>query len=507
MSASDHWHKRFKFSNVGHRLVAMPLFVMLLPFIVGIATAESIAIPLYIAIALIIVLVVGALLLRKRRIAVLYAAMAMLFVGYTLGELHHTEPDTPTGRDLELIVDIETPPSQRDGYRVAEGRITAWREDGAWHTSSDRVQLWLRNEVVDVGDRVQLHSRVVERMSRYESYNELLHRRGLTGGVSVTSYNVIDVEHDDNTSLQNRAIQRLDSYTYSDSAAYATVTAMVAGSRHNIPSELREAYSTTGLAHLMAVSGLHLGIVLIIVNLLLAPLSLIHHGHRLRTPIVIAAIWLFALVSGASPSVLRAAVMFSVVQIAWATSSRYSTVNILALTVILMLAYRPNYLYDISFQLSLCAVMGIALWAIPLMRHTTHPNTLVRYLLHTIIVGVVATLWTLPIVSHTFSNIPLIGIAITPIAMLSAYVILGCGIFTLLLPTPLGAPFAWMAERAALVQNEIVTASALPEWASIEYRLDSTYIALCYAIFIAITFAIWAYERKKVVTLPKYDNI
>jgi competence protein ComEC len=151
--------------------------------------------------------------------------------------------------------------------------------------------------------------------------------------------------------------------------------------------------------------------------------------------------------------------------------------------------------------------MGIALWAIPLMRHTTHPNTLVRYLLHTIIVGVVATLWTLPIVSHTFGNIPIIGIAITPIAMISAYVILGCGIFTLLLPTPLGSPFAWMADKAALAQNELVAASSMPEWASIEYRLETPHIAICYLIFIAITIAIWSYERKKVITLPKYDNI
>lgn len=507
MSASDHWHNRFKISNVGHRLTSMPLFVMLLPFIMGIVMAESITIPLYIAIALIVALFTGALLLRRGFIAVLYAAMAMLFVGYTLSELHVVKPDTPLGRDLELIVDVDTPPAQREGYRVAEGSIVAWRDEGAWHTSDDKVQLWLRNGTVDVGDRMQLHSSVVERMSRYESYNELLHRRGFVGGVSVTEYNVIGVEYNDDISLQNRAIQRLDSYASHDSAAHATVTAMVAGSRHNIPTEVREAYSTTGLAHLMAVSGLHLGIVLIIINILLAPLSLIHHGHRLRTPIVIAAIWLFAFVSGASPSVLRAAVMFSVVQIAWVTSSRYSTPNILALTIILMLAYRPNYLYDISFQLSVCAVMGIALWAIPLMRRTTHPNTLVRYMLHTIIVGVVATLWTLPIVSHTFGNIPLIGILITPVAMLTAYIILGCGIFTLLLPTPLGAPFAWLAERAAFVQNEVVTSSALPAWASIEYRMDSTHIALCYAVFIAITFVIWAYERKKVVTLQRYDNI
>jgi hypothetical protein len=80
-------------------------------------------------------------------------------------------------------------------------------------------------------------------------------------------------------------------------------------------------------------------------------------------------------------------------------------------------------------------------------------------------------------------------------------------IFTLLLPTPLGSPFAWMADKAALAQNELVAASSMPEWASIEYRLETPHIAICYLIFIAITIAIWSYERKKVITLPKYDNI
>ena len=507
MSASDHWHNRFTLRSLGHRLLAMPLLVMLLPFVMGIVMAERIAIPLSATIPIIVTLLLATWLLRKRFAAILYAMMSMLFVGYTLSEIHVKSPDTPLGRDIELIVDLESAPAQREGYRVAEGRITAWRDDKAWHASNDRVQLWLRNDSIDVGHRVQLHSKVVEQMSRYDSYNDLLHRRGLVGGVSISDYNVIGIEKSDNLSLQNRAIERLDSYTGGNDDSHATVTAMVAGSRHNISSGLREAYSTTGLAHLMAVSGLHLGIVLIIINLLFAPLSLLHHGHRLRTPLVIAALWLFAFVSGASPSVIRAAVMFSVVQIAWATSSRYNTANILALTMMLMLAYRPNYLYDISFQLSALAVMGIALWAIPLMREVTHDNTLIKYLLHTIIVGVVATLWTLPIVSHTFGNIPLIGIVITPVAMITAYIILGCGIFTLLLPTPLGAPFAWVANKAALAQNELVAASAMPEWASIEYRLEAPHIALCYAIFLAITVVIWSYERKKVITLPKYDNI
>ena len=155
------------------------------------------------------------------------------------------------------------------------------------------------------------------------------------------------------------AIEKLDRYA-SDSTAHSVVEAMVAGTRHAMTPELRDSYSTTGLAHLMAVSGLHLGIVLLVVNVLLRPLCFIHRGHMLCNILAIVAVWIFAILSGASPSVVRAALMLSVLQLSNIISPRYNSMNSLLFTVFVMLMFRPGYLYDISFQLSVLAVVGIA---------------------------------------------------------------------------------------------------------------------------------------------------
>lgn len=505
MSASDHWHREFRIANVGRRLLAMPLFVALIPFIGGILLAECVVLPLWLTITMGALFMGVAWWLRAHTSALIYAAVAMLMIGYSIVEWRDTDADIPYEHDMEMVIRVESMPAEREGYRVAEGSIMAWNNE-RWHSGNERVQLWLRNDSIMAGDEVRLYGKVVERMSRYEDYNALLRRRGFVGGVGINDHNTLCVKHGEVSSLQNRAIEKLGG-SHIDNQAHATMVAMVTGSRHSIDTTLRNEYSQTGLSHLMAVSGLHLGIVLIIINILFAPLSLIHRGHRLRTPLVLVALWLYVAVSGASPSVIRAATMLSAIQVAWASSSHYNTVNILSLTIIAMLAYNPNYLFDISFQLSVVAVMGIVLWGVPMMRSMPAAHGASGYLIGSVIVGIAATLWTLPIISHSFGNIPIIGVLITPFAIITAYIILGCGIFALLLPTALGVPFAYVAEGSALVQNEMVARAATWEFASIDYTLSGDMVAIYYTIFIAITLIGWAYERKKVITLQKNDDI
>ncbi|MBQ2142522.1 MAG: ComEC/Rec2 family competence protein, partial [Alistipes sp.] len=325
------------------------------------------------------------------------------------------------------------------------------------------------------------------------------------GGVGISDYNIIGVTHSAPTDLQSRAIARLDRYA-TDDASHATVVAMVAGSRHAMPNDLRDAYSKTGLSHLMAVSGLHLGIVLMVVGFMLLPLRFVHRGHRIAALLAIVAIWFYAIMSGASPSVVRAAVMLSVLQLSLATSARYNSLNALAVTVFAMLVYRPSYLFDISFQLSVAAVFGIVAWAVPMMRASRQWPRPVKGLSSLIVVGVVATLWTLPIVSHTFGNLPIIGVVVTPCVMLFAYAIVACGILAVVLPTPVGYPFAAVAEWAAHIQNIVVEWAANLPFALVEYAMPKWGVALCYLTYTAITLLYWSKNQKKVITLSRYAD-
>jgi competence protein ComEC len=247
----------------------------------------------------------------------------------------------------------------------------------------------------------------------------------------------------------------------------------------------------------MALSGLHLGIVVMVLTLLLTPIILIRHGHRWHNVVVVVLLWVYVAMSGASASLVRSALMFSVMHLAQMSSMRYNSLNALATALFAMLIYRPSYIYDVSFQLSAVAVIGIIVWGVPLMRLMAQRGFILRSLLTTLIIGVTATLWTMPIVSHTFANVPYMGVVVTPVAMLTAYAIVCCGIFVLLLPAPLTMPFGWVMEHAAWVQNSFVEWVAQWEWVAINYQLSTAGVAIIYTLFAIITLGGWSLCEKK----------
>ena len=493
-------------ATLGHRLRSVPMLLVLIPFALGIVLYEYYALPLTVVLATLAITSICAWLLLPHRVAWGYIALALVIFGYAIAELRAPRPSLPYDTPSEIHIRIESQPIERNGYRRAEGRIVSWRDNSKEHTADDRVVLWLRSDSIGYGDEVAIEGVLVKRMSRNANYNRLLHRRGMVGGVGISDYNIIDYHPTTlSPTLQQRATERLSRFA-KDTSSYAVVEAMVAGSRRLMPTPLRDAYSATGLSHLMAVSGLHLGIVAMVIATLLLPLSLIHRGHRIANLLTIVAIWFFAAMSGMSPSVVRAALMLSLLQLSLFASSRYSSLNALAVAAFAMLIYRPDYLYDISFELSVLAVMGIILWAVPMMRYTARLAWLPRTIINTFGIGIAATLWTLPLVSQTFGNLPIATIILTPAVMLFSYLVVAFGIFTLMLPTPIASLTAAVAEWAAGVQNIIVEYAATLPISNIDYTFAEWQTTLCYTIYIVITLLLWSINRKKVITLS-YDDV
>ena len=504
MCALDRSHKSFSLSILGHRLRSMPMFLALIPFVVGIIIANCYVLPLTIVVVLFVLSLLAAVVAMPRGVTWGYVAMTLVLAGYMLTELRSPVATVPYDESLEMVVDVEGIPLQREGYSIADGRIAQWRDGDMWHDADCCVVLWLRAADVVQGDRLTVVGEVREHISRYADYNALMRRRGFVGGVGIDEYNILSVYHVEPTDVQTRAIGKLDRLA-EEGDAHATVVAMVAGSRHNMSATLREAYSKTGLAHLMAVSGLHLGIVLIVVSTLLIPLCLIHGGHRVASLVTIVVVWLYAIMSGSSPSVVRAAIMLTVLLLSNVVSVSYNRVNALAVTIFAMLVYRPDYLYDVSFQLSVMAVFGIVAWGVPAMSAMRSWSWLGAKLLSLLVVGVVATLWTLPIVSYTFDNLPIIGVILTPCVLLFSYAVLVGGMFALVLPAAIAVPFITVAEWAAGVQNSIVMSASKLPFAAVDYTMPAWGVALCYALYAAFTLLYWSKNQKKVVTLPRND--
>ena len=151
---------------------------------------------------------------------------------------------------------------------------------------------------------------------------------------------------------------KLKEYNFS-SDEYAIISALLLGQRQDISKEIYESYSQAGAIHILAVSGLHIGIVLLLLNYLLKPLEYLNRGKYLKIVVIVILLWCFAIVAGLSASVTRAVTMFTIIAIAMHLKRPSNIYNTLAISAFILLLFKPNFLFDVGFQLSYLAVMAI----------------------------------------------------------------------------------------------------------------------------------------------------
>ena len=244
-------------------------------------------------------------------------------------------------------------------------------------------------------------------------YNRYLFRKGISGTAIAFTGNWQMIETADRLSLKQRAllcrqwiVNRYREWNLGKEE-FAVVAALTIGDKSVLTSELKDIYSVAGVSHVLALSGLHVGILSAILFFLLAPVTRIGGGEVVRSLLVVLALWGFAFVSGLSPSVVRAVTMCSLYFGArCVTEERFSGNYALTLTAFLMLLYQPLYLFDLSFQLSFLAVCSI-LYFYPLISSCLHlSNRLLRWVWNALAVSISAQLGTLPLILYCFGTFP-----------------------------------------------------------------------------------------------------
>lgn len=137
--------------------------------------------------------------------------------------------------------------------------------------------------------------------------------------------------------------------------------ALILGGKNNLDAETKEYFAHTGTLHVLAVSGLHVGIIFLILGALTKLLLKLKNGKYIRVIMLILGIWVYALMTGFSPSVQRASLMFSLLSLGDLSKSKTTGLNSLFGSAFLMLAYNPFLIVNVGFQLSYAAVLGIML--------------------------------------------------------------------------------------------------------------------------------------------------
>ena len=302
--------------------------------------------------------------------------------------------------------------------------------------------------------------------------------------------------------VRRRLAQSIAAVVPEPQAALSQATLL--GLRRSMPSDLTEDFRRSGAAHLLAISGLHVGILLSVS--LSASATIFGRRWYLHLIAPLLVIWLYGLLAGMSPSATRACIMGSVYLAALAFGRQRGSLAPIGFAAALMVAVSPSVLYSISFQLSFAAIAGIAAfsdtfggmfqmlalgkrWAAGLGSVLRAPQDAVISIMG---VSIAATVATLPLFALHFERVSTMGIpaSVLTLPALPFLIVSSAGTaFVGLASATLATPFGWLAWGAGAYMSGVVTLLAempgaavdigLPAWAVVAYYVG---LVLAYGV-------------------------
>lgn len=239
--------------------------------------------------------------------------------------------------------------------------------------------------------------------------------------------------------------------------------ALLLGQKENLDKDIKNAYAETGTMHILAVSGLHVGIIYAILLFPLKGIKLKSNQRKIYLTAVILLIWTYAVLTGFSPSVVRAATMFSLFTAGQMRKRKPSSFNILAFSALVMISMDPGVIYEVGFQLSYIAVAGILLIQ-PLVAGFWLPsNRFLEYIWQLTAVSIAAQLATFPLSVYYFHIFPTYFLLANLIIIPLSFLVMSVGIpFLALSWIPLvGDGLGWIVSWIIWLQNWITLAIQL----------------------------------------------
>jgi len=470
-----------------------PLLRLAVCLMLGIVVGDSIIVGMPVLLALLAALLCLALLLWRwpwmQSTAIAFCFVAL---GFLLVQRQHSKLDVswPPGRMTYEAVVLSEPLEKPRSVVVDLMLTTNGRKVKAYLAKEKRCQR------LKPGDGLLISSQIREvstwRRGSFD-YRRFLQVHGFTGQTYVPSaqwqwkqVSLAQLSRLERARIfflgkRHQLLQRIGTGT-DHNESYGVVAAMVLGDKSALTRELREVYAQTGASHVLALSGLHLGIIFMLLSLLVP-----RHRWRVASQVlVLLSVWAFVLLVGMSVSVVRAAIMLSVYALLSLVRRNKMSVNVLAFTAMVMLCFSPYALFDVGFQLSFSAVGAILLFypffqrVFSLKYLQEHP--VLKWVWGLISVSMAAQIGTAPLVAYYFGRFATYFLLTNFIVIPAAYLILHLALLVMLFPGLAGVLF-----HVADLLNSILTKLAQLPGASIE-GLHPTVIqtAMMYIIIAAV---------------------
>lgn len=378
---------------------------------------------------------------------------------------------------------------------------------GSWKPVNKQILLyWMPDSMqppLQCGDRMCFRAHVGMPMSDADftgfDYGQYLQRQGISGTAIVCSGYWRKLLQPSTPTfkmqalmLREQIVKKFRTWSLEDDVL-AIISALTVGDKSKLTREIKATYNAAGVSHILALSGLHIGILSMILSWLFYPLRRVCGGKWIASFLIVGLLWGFAFLSGLSPSVIRAVTMFSAYVVASIFSEdRFSGFSALTLTAFIMLIYQPMYLFDVGFQLSFMAVLGIFLFYPLIDSLFVVRNKIVAYLWNIISLSLAAQLATLPLILYYFGTFPvyflLSNLVVAPIAVfiLSATLLaLALGVF------PVAANFVVQGlDFAVRTLNEVM--EQIQHWSGAQ--ITSVYLSVWQAWLLAVAIVtLWRY--------------
>jgi len=338
-----------------------------------------------------------------------------------------------------LIGEVLTAPKQKSTHVQLELEVSAIKLQSQWEQTTGKTMVYLNKDSaaqsLQPGDVVlfQPHFKnVQDRGNPSEfSYREYLSFHLIYQQAYLNSSKWVKIESNPENNLFRQALRlrqhfvgQLQQHITSPSGQQIAA-ALVLGYKNDLEAELQSAYAKAGAMHVLAVSGLHVGILYFIAMWLTSFLLRFKHGRWLQLAAMLGVLWMYALLTGLSPSVMRAATMFSFVVFGKALNRKVSIYNSLACSAFLLLLLNPYLIKSAGFQLSYLAVIGIVTFYPVLYERVNVNNKWLDKLWSLTVVSVVAQLATFPLALYYFHQFPnyflLSNVVVIPAASLVLY--------------------------------------------------------------------------------------
>ena len=339
------------------------------------------------------------------------------------------------------------------------------------------------------------------------NFKNYLKKQGVCGVIYLNGNLFIQLKDPSNTlrgmasNFRANLIKKLEEQEFGE-AQIGVIQALLLGQRDAISDETYRNYKNAGALHVLAISGLHIGILLLLLRFVLQPLERLPKGKTIKLIVIVFLLWGYAFVAGLSPSIVRAVTMFSFLAYALHLNRPTNTFNILALSLFVILLIKPLFLFQVGLQMSYIAVFAI-LWIYPKLQSFWQPKLfLIKKGWQFLSVSLAAQVGVLPISLFYFHQFPLLFFASNLAIVPFLGIILGFGILVLALthfsciPTFLvflydgiikimNIVIAWVAHKEAFLFTDI--------------SFDSMQLVLGYVSIIALVFMSSKFNFKNTV--------